>query len=70
MFHTIKQFATIKQIMEHNSEFIRLSDSQRVKAVDCKVMSIMLTDLLRHKAVYKVEDEDYIFIRRAHNVKS
>ena len=70
MFHTIKEFATIKQIMEHNSEFVRVSESERVKAVDCKVLSIMFNDLLGHKTVQKVEDEDYIFVRRAHNLKS
>jgi hypothetical protein len=25
---------------------------------------------MRHKTVLKVEDEDFIFIRRAHNIKS
>jgi hypothetical protein len=56
--------------MERNSEFIKVNDGLRVKAVDCKVLSIMLNDLLRHKAVQKIEDESYIFIRRAHNVKA
>lgn len=33
-------------------------------------MSIMLTDILRHKTVLKVEDEDFVFLRRAINIKS
>lgn len=30
----------------------------------------MITDILRHKTVMKMEDEDYIFLRRAFNIKS
>jgi len=30
----------------------------------------MIQDALRYKAVLKVEDENYIFIRRAMNVKT
>lgn len=33
-------------------------------------MHTMICDLYRHAAVLKVEDEDFIFIRRAINVKS
>lgn len=57
--------------MERNSEFIRTgNEGNRIKAIDCKMMSIMLTDLARHKTVLKVEDEDYILVRRAFNIKS
>ena len=70
MFARIKEFSTVKQVLERNSEFIKVKDNHRVKSLDCKVMSVMLTDLIRHKAVLKVEDEDFIFIRRAHNLKS
>ena len=70
MFSKIKEFSIIKQVMERNSEFIKLKDNFRVKAVDCKVMGIMLNDLMRHKSVLKVEDEDFIFMRRAINIKS
>ncbi len=71
MFSLIKEYTTIKQILERNSEFVKVPDTnQRVKTVDCKIIYSMLIDSFRHKAVLKVEDEDYIFIRRAHNVKS
>jgi len=33
-------------------------------------MNTMISDLYRHAAVLKVEDEDFIFIRRAINIKS
>ena len=39
----IKEYATIKHILEKNSDFIRpTNDSQRVKVVDCMVMNAML----------------------------
>lgn len=41
-----------------------------MKTVDCKIMHTMLQDLLRYKTVFKVVDEDFIFIRRAYNAKS
>lgn len=33
-------------------------------------MYTMIADLYRYKTVLKVEDEDYIFVRRAINIKS
>ena len=70
MFSSVKEYATVKQLMERNSEIIKLKEDYKVKAVDCKIMSLMLTDIMRHKTVLKVEDEDFIFIRRAINNKS
>jgi hypothetical protein len=55
--------------MERNSEYISIKSGLRIKAVDCKVFSAMLQDIVRHKTVLKVEDENYIFIRRAISVK-
>jgi hypothetical protein len=37
--------------MERNSEFITVKEGVRVKSVDCKVMSTMLTDVIRRKTV-------------------
>ena len=45
-------------------------NKQRVKSVDCQIMSVLLEDVLRHKTVSKVEDENFIFIRRAVDVKT
>lgn len=57
--------------MERNSDFIKIyENNQRVKTVDCKIMHTMIADLYRYKTVMKVEDEDFIFVRRAINVKS
>lgn len=70
MFGSVKQYSTIKEVMDRNSEIVRVKDGVKVKAIDCKVLSIMLTDILRHKTVLKVEDEDFIFLRRAINIKS
>jgi len=70
MFSVIKEYSTIKQIMERNSDFIRLYDTnQRIKTVDCKIMHTMMSDLMRYKTVMKVEEEDFIFIRRAMSMK-
>lgn len=41
-----------------------------MKSIDCKIMSIMINDIIRQKTVLKIEDEDYVFIRRAFNQKS
>ena len=43
---------------------------QRVKSIDCKVMSVLVEDVLRQKVMAKVEDDNFIFIRRAVDVKS
>ena len=57
--------------MERNSEIIKIKeDNQRVKSIDCKIMNTMLQDLVRYNTVLKVGDEDFIFLRRAINVKS
>ena len=45
-------------------------NKQKIKSVDCQVMSVLLDDVLRHKTVAKIEDENYIFIRRAMDVKT
>jgi hypothetical protein len=56
--------------MENNSDFIRPTpESPRIKVVDCQVMNSMLQDLLAHKTVLKVLDEEYIFIKRSVSVK-
>lgn len=69
MLITVQEFSTLKQIMERNSEYIKIKEGVKVKAVDCKVLSTMLTDLMRHKTMMKIEDENYIFIRRAVGAK-
>jgi hypothetical protein len=65
----IKEFVTLKQVFDDNSEMVRI-DKQRVKAVDCKVISILVEDALRQKAVAKIRDDNYIFIRRAVDVQT
>jgi hypothetical protein len=69
MFSQIKEFSTLKQIFERNSEFIRIKDGVRIKSLDCKLLSILLTDLMRHSMILKVEDENFIFVRRAINMR-
>lgn len=69
MFYLTKEFSTLKDIMEKNSEYIRIKEGVRVKAIDCKVFSIMITDLMRYYNILKIEDENYIFIRRAKKTK-
>ena len=57
--------------MERNSDYIRATeDSSRVRSLDCQIIHTMLQDALRHNTVLKVEDEDFIFVRRALSHKS
>lgn len=71
MFHSINEYTVIKQVLEGNSDLIRISESnQIIKTVDCKILHTMISDLYRFKSVLKVVDEDYIFVRRAVNIKS
>ena len=65
----IREYSTVKQILEGNSEKV-IFNNQRVKSVDCQLMSVLLQDVIRHKTVSKMEDENYIFIRRAVDVKT
>jgi hypothetical protein len=53
--------------MEKNSSFVR--DSQKIKIVDCHIMQTMLADLAAHKNILKVQDDDFIFIRRTSSRK-
>ena len=69
MFESIQEFSTLKHIMERNCEYIKVKEGVRVKSIDCKVMSTMLTDIMRRKTMMKVEDENFIFIRRAVGAK-
>lgn len=69
VYTEIREYSTIKQILQSNSEKI-IFNKQRVKAVDCQIMSVLMMDVLRHKTVSKVEDENFIFIRRAMDVKT
>ena len=65
MGELISQYKTIKKVMDKNAEIVTIEDGVRRKAVDCKLMSILLQDMLRHNTVLKIEDEDYIFIVQA-----
>ncbi len=69
IFLQIREYSTVKQILDGNAQMVVLNSS-RVKAIDCKVMSVLFEDACRQKAISKVEDDNYIFIRRAVNVKS
>ena len=44
-------------------------NKRRIKSIDCKLMSVLIEDALRAKTVEKISDENYIFIRRAVDVK-
>ena len=71
MFAQVNEYTIIKDILDKNSDFIKIFESnQRVKTIDCQVMHTMISDLYRFKTAMKVEDEDYIFVRRAINNKS
>lgn len=59
----------MKQIFDDNSEMIKVNQ-QKVKACDCKVLSVLFEDAMRQKAIAKIKDDNYIFIRRAVDVKT
>lgn len=65
----VKEYSTIKQIMSSNNESIRLK-GHKIEAVDCNLLSVLIEDVIRHKTVEKMTDENYIFIRRAVDVKT
>lgn len=69
VFRQVREYSTIKQILEGNHESV-LYNKQRVKSLDCQIVSVLFEDVLRHKTVAKVEDENFIFIRRAVDVKT
>ena len=67
LHNSIKEYSTIKLIMEKNSNYVR--DSHRIRILDCHIMQTMLADLAAHKNILKVLDDDFIFIRRTSNRK-
>jgi hypothetical protein len=56
MLESVKEFATIKHVLERNSELIKVKNNMKIKTLDCKVLSIMFNDIMRHKSVLKIED--------------
>lgn len=45
-------------------------NKSRLKTVDCKVLSVLFEDAMRQKAVSKIKDDNFIFIRRAVDVQT
>ena len=68
MHETVKEYTTFKSILEGNAEMV-VFNKRRIKSIDCKLMSVLIEDALRAKAVEKIADDNYIFIRRAVNAK-
>jgi len=69
VFNQIREYSTVKQILEGNSEKV-LYQKQRVKSIDCQILNVLLEDVMRQKTMAKVADENFIFIRRAVDVKT
>ena len=38
-------------------------------AIDCKVMSNLISEVVHNQALAKVQDDNYVFIRRSMDVK-
>ena len=68
LFYQIKEYTTLKKIYGQNSEQVILNKT-RVQAVDCKVLSTLFEDARRYKAIAKVHNDNFIFIRRAVDVQ-
>ena len=64
----IGEFSTIKEFMETNSEMVKHGNSA-IKSIDCKVVSVLLDEVTRYASISKVQDDNYVFIRRAMDVK-
>ena len=64
----IREFSTIKQIFEENSEMVKYG-GKRVKAIDCKVMCILIGEVVNNADISEVQDDNYVFIRRAVDVQ-
>jgi hypothetical protein len=65
----VREFKTLKNILDGNSEMV-MHGRSRIKSLDCKVLSVLIEDALRTKQVEKVADDNFIFIRRAVDVKT
>lgn len=59
----------MKQILEGNSEKV-IYEKIKVKAIDCKILDVLFEDVLRQRTVAKIEDDNYVFIRRAMDAKT
>ena len=68
MHEIVKEYTTFKSILEGNAEMV-VFNKRRIKSIDCKLMSVLIEDALRAKAVEKIADDNYIFIRRAVNAR-
>jgi len=64
MFAKVKEYSSLKLILEGNSEFV-VHNKRRIKSIDCKLLSALVEDALRAKTVEKLSDDNFIFIRRA-----
>ena len=69
IFTQVREYSTIKQVFASNDETIRLK-GHKIESIDCSMMSVLIDDVIRHKTVEKLTDENFIFIRRAMDVKT
>lgn len=60
----MQQFKTIKNILDSNSQVI-FNGKERVKAIDCRQLALLLDDIERQRQIMKVDDEDFILVKRA-----
>jgi len=68
IYEKIKEYGTLKHILDDNSQTVLVNHS-RVKSIDCKMLAVLVLDAVRYNAISKINDENYIFIRRAVSVK-
>jgi hypothetical protein len=64
----VGEFSTIKEFMQTNSEMVKQGNTL-VKSIDCKLVSVLLDEVTRFSSISKVQDDNYVFIRRALDVK-
>jgi len=59
----IHEFSVIKQVLDSTSEMVTYNGI-KVKSLDCKMISVLLDDIIRVQEFSKVDDDNYVFIKR------
>ena len=65
----IREFSTIKQVLDTTSEMVTLQGI-KVKSLDCKMIYVLMDEIIRVQEFAKVDDDNYVFIPRSLDPKS
>jgi hypothetical protein len=65
----IQEFSTIKQVLESTSEMVTYQ-GVKVKSLDCKMITVLMDEIIRVQEFAKIDDDNHVFIKRTYNPKS